>query len=115
MAMRDDLIESGVRDTLAAEAHPAAADPRALCVFLESLLALEWPRRHVAVTPAPERVPGVLDVTMGEAPDDPAWASFRVVVHDEVARREWIVAAAVLLETARGELERHRSRATTER
>lgn len=122
--MRDEVIENGVRQTFLRDAAHGSFPPvDAFCTFCEALLRLDWPGRSVAVTPAPLSdlaaeaidVRGVLDVTVGPLPDDPAWASFRVVVQDEVARREWAVAAAVLLETARGEFDCWRESAMTGR
>lgn len=118
--MRDEVIENGVRQTFLRDVANGSFPPTdAFCTFCEALLRLDWPGRRVSVTPAPladlaadfVEVRGVVDVSVGPLPDDPAWASFRVVVQDEVARREWVVAAAVLLETARGELDCWRARA----
>jgi hypothetical protein len=85
--------------------------------FCEALLKLEWPGRRVAVTPAPylDNVAaacdalgleldarGVVDVTIGSLSEsEPAFVCFRLVVRDEVSRKDWPAVAAALLERGR--------------
>lgn len=96
---------------------PAESEEQAFYAYCEALLKLEWPGRRVVVTPAPFHdaiavacdalgfkpdARGVVNVGIGPlSEDEPAFVCFRMVVTDEVSRRDWPGVANLLLARAR--------------
>lgn len=107
------LSEPLAREPTYMEARTNQQYERDVCRYYEAVLKVEYPGRRVAVTPAPlpegltEREAayvdptGVLDVTVGALPNDPARACFRVSVQELSSRRIWCTAARKVREHAR--------------